>query len=327
LNASIGLRQSRGVYPNFRRLDDTVFEADRFQRRELELKVSAQPRRQQQRRRPVRAGAHTLRQRHQPRPVGPFGALDWSWRPTGRLRLQAFWSRSPSQDSYFTNTLFGRGTLSYDRVATSLQLRTDYGLTVHPADRRHRLHRVAHLAGAAAAGFDVVGVDDFSNSSPGVLDRLQRAGRRRCRCSSAPASATRRRCRRCSSATASTPWCTSRPSRRWANRRSSRWTTTRNNIGGLLTTCRAMRAARLQRFVFSSSATVYGDPQRLPITEDAPLSATNPYGQTKLMGETILRDLGAADPPGRPPACATSTRWARTTAAASAKTRAARPTT
>jgi UDP-glucose 4-epimerase len=48
--------------------------------------------------------------------------------------------------------------------------------------------------------------------------------------------------------------------------------------------------------VFSSSATVYGDPQRLPITEDAPLSATNPYGQTKLMGETILRDLGAAVP-------------------------------
>ena len=51
-----------------------------------------------------------------------------------------------------------------------------------------------------------------------------------------------------------------------------------------------------RRFVFSSSATVYGDPERLPITEDAPLSATNPYGQTKLMGEQILRDLGAADP-------------------------------
>ena len=43
LSASIGLRQSRGVYPNFRRLDDTTFEADRFQRRELELKVSANP--------------------------------------------------------------------------------------------------------------------------------------------------------------------------------------------------------------------------------------------------------------------------------------------
>ena len=70
----------------------------------------------------------------------------------------------------------------------------------------------------------------------------------------------------------------------------------RNNIGGLVTTCEAMRAAGCHRFVFSSSATVYGDPQRLPITEDSPLTATNPYGQTKLMGETILRDLGAADP-------------------------------
>jgi len=69
----------------------------------------------------------------------------------------------------------------------------------------------------------------------------------------------------------------------------------RNNIGGLVTVAEAMRAAGCSRFVFSSSATVYGDPQRLPITEDCPLSATNPYGQTKLMGETILRDLGAAD--------------------------------
>jgi UDP-glucose 4-epimerase len=57
-----------------------------------------------------------------------------------------------------------------------------------------------------------------------------------------------------------------------------------------------MRAAGCSRIVFSSSATVYGDPARLPITEDSPLSATNPYGQTKLMGETILRDLGASDP-------------------------------
>jgi UDP-glucose 4-epimerase len=48
--------------------------------------------------------------------------------------------------------------------------------------------------------------------------------------------------------------------------------------------------------VFSSSATVYGKPDRLPITEDSPLSATNPYGATKLMGEDILRDLGRADP-------------------------------
>jgi UDP-glucose 4-epimerase len=48
--------------------------------------------------------------------------------------------------------------------------------------------------------------------------------------------------------------------------------------------------------VFSSSATVYGDPAKLPITEDMALKATNPYGRTKLMIEEMLRDLHAADP-------------------------------
>ncbi len=51
-----------------------------------------------------------------------------------------------------------------------------------------------------------------------------------------------------------------------------------------------------KRLVFSSSATVYGNPRSLPIREDAPLSAMNPYGATKLMGEDILRDVGRADP-------------------------------
>jgi UDP-glucose 4-epimerase len=50
------------------------------------------------------------------------------------------------------------------------------------------------------------------------------------------------------------------------------------------------------RMVFSSSATVYGAPEQLPLREDAPTSATNPYGATKLMGEQILRDLGVAEP-------------------------------
>jgi hypothetical protein len=155
LNASIGLRQSRGVYPNFRRLDDTVFEADRFQRRELELKVSLNPGGSSS----VDARFGLGRTRYDTATSrdlsGPFGALDWSWRPTGRLRVQAFWSRSPSQDSYFTTTLFGRGTLSYDRVATSLQLRTDYGLTAKTSltillTGASRLHRVAHLAGCCS---------------------------------------------------------------------------------------------------------------------------------------------------------------------------------
>ncbi len=73
----------------------------------------------------------------------------------------------------------------------------------------------------------------------------------------------------------------------------------RNNIAGTVTLCEAMQAAGVRRMVFSSSATVYGVPERVPITEDFPLTATNPYGRTKLMIEEILRDLQAADPAWR----------------------------
>lgn len=69
-----------------------------------------------------------------------------------------------------------------------------------------------------------------------------------------------------------------------------------NNVGGSLTLLKAMRKTRVQRLVFSSSATVYGDPTAVPIPEDAPLSATNPYGRTKLMVEEVIRDLLEADP-------------------------------
>ncbi len=59
---------------------------------------------------------------------------------------------------------------------------------------------------------------------------------------------------------------------------------------------RRCRRKGVKSIVFSSSATVYGEPQQLPIPEDHPLSATNPYGRTKLMIEDILRDLHAGDP-------------------------------
>ncbi len=72
-----------------------------------------------------------------------------------------------------------------------------------------------------------------------------------------------------------------------------------NNLNGLLTLCSAMQAAGVRQLVFSSSATVYGNPHSIPILEDFPLSATNPYGQTKLMGEQILRDLERSDPSWR----------------------------
>ncbi len=69
----------------------------------------------------------------------------------------------------------------------------------------------------------------------------------------------------------------------------------RNNVAGTLTLCEAMKAHDISTLIFSSSATVYGDPTTSPITEDFPLSATNPYGQSKLMVEEILRDLVCAD--------------------------------
>ncbi len=69
-----------------------------------------------------------------------------------------------------------------------------------------------------------------------------------------------------------------------------------NNVEGTLTLCEAMARHNVFNLVFSSSATVYGDPHTVPITESFPLSATNPYGRSKLMVEDILRDLGKADP-------------------------------
>lgn len=69
-----------------------------------------------------------------------------------------------------------------------------------------------------------------------------------------------------------------------------------NNVTGALLLCEAMKAHGVRNLVFSSSATVYGDPAAVPIIEDFPLSATNPYGRSKLMIEDILRDLHLSDP-------------------------------
>jgi UDP-glucose 4-epimerase len=146
-----------------------------------------------------------------------------------------------------------------------------------------------------AAGFDVVGVDDFSNSSPVVLERLHELDGRApvferadvCDGAAIDALFARHRIDACVhfAALKAVGESTQRPLAYYAN-----------NLGGLLTVCRVMQQRGIKRFVFSSSATVYGDPQRLPIPETAPLQATNPYGHTKLMGEQMLRDLQAADP-------------------------------
>ena len=145
------------------------------------------------------------------------------------------------------------------------------------------------------AGFDVVGLDDFSNSSPVVLQRLQQVGGR---------TPTVERADACDAAAMESLFQRHRidATVHFAALKAVGESSARpldyytNNLGALLTVCRTMLRHGVHRFVFSSSATVYGDAQTLPIREDAPLSATNPYGQTKLMGEQILRDLSLATP-------------------------------
>ena len=149
-----------------------------------------------------------------------------------------------------------------------------------------------------AAGYRVVGLDNFSNSSTLVLDRLKTlAGAtpefvRADVCDAAAVDAVFARERIDAvvhfAAFKAVGESAARPLAYYAN-----------NIGGLLTVTQAMARHACKTLVFSSSATVYGKPERLPIREDAALSATNPYGATKLMGENILRDVLQADPQWR----------------------------
>ena len=69
-----------------------------------------------------------------------------------------------------------------------------------------------------------------------------------------------------------------------------------NNVHGTIALMRVMAENGVKKLIFSSSATVYGIPAHCPITEDMPLSGINPYGQSKLMAENIMRDTAAADP-------------------------------
>jgi len=144
------------------------------------------------------------------------------------------------------------------------------------------------------AGYRVVGVDNFSNSSPVVLERLAELA-------SAPIEFERADV--CDAAAMDAVFAQYRPSavvhfaafKAVGESVSQPLAYYRNNLGGLVNTCEVMLRHDCTRMVFSSSATVYGAPEQLPLREDAPTSATNPYGATKLMGEQILRDLGTAN--------------------------------
>ncbi len=149
-----------------------------------------------------------------------------------------------------------------------------------------------------AAGYDVIGVDDFSNSSPEVLNRLQRLGGR------VPLFERADVCDRAAmlslfkrhpisavvhfAAFKAVGESSAKPLAYY-----------RNNIGGLVSVAEAMSAAGCKTFVFSSSATVYGSPEQLPIPENAALATTSPYGATKLISENLLADVARADPAWR----------------------------
>jgi len=144
-----------------------------------------------------------------------------------------------------------------------------------------------------AAGYNTVGVDDFRNSSPQVLERLKALTDRTLQFEQADV---------CDAGAMNAVFERHRPDAvvHFAALKAVGESAAKpveyyqNNLGGLLTVCQAMLAHGCHRFVFSSSATVYGQPERLPITEDCALSATNPYGATKLFGERILADVGAS---------------------------------
>lgn len=149
-----------------------------------------------------------------------------------------------------------------------------------------------------SAGFRVVGLDNFANSSPEVLRRLASLSGQEPVfeavdvCDAAAVNGVFQR-HRIDGAI------------HFAAFKAVGESTTKalayyaNNLGGLLTLCQAMSQHGSKTLVFSSSATVYGRPEKLPMREDAALSTTNPYGATKLMGENILRDVEKADPAWR----------------------------
>jgi len=150
-------------------------------------------------------------------------------------------------------------------------------------------HTVVELL---AAGFDVTIVDNLSNSKASVIDRIEAiAGRR--------PGFVQGDIRDRAALLAALPGCGAVI--HFAGLKAVGESVAKpieyydNNVAGSVTLFETMRDAEVKTLVFSSSATVYGDPASVPIKEDFPLSATNPYGRSKLMIEDMLRDIAKAD--------------------------------
>jgi UDP-glucose 4-epimerase len=145
-----------------------------------------------------------------------------------------------------------------------------------------------------SAGFDVTVFDNFCNSHPESLARVERITGRKpklvrgdCRDRAAVAAALRE-----SRADAVIHFAGLKAVGESVKQPLTYYD---NNVVGTLRLLEAMSECKVKTLVFSSSATVYGDPQKLPLTEDHLLSATNPYGRSKLIIEEILRDLKSSD--------------------------------
>jgi len=150
------------------------------------------------------------------------------------------------------------------------------------------------------AGFEVIGVDSFVNSSPAVLDRL--AGLMGVQPRFVQGDVRQPAVLDACFARAEQEGATVDAVVHFAALKAVGESVVKpieyfqNNLGSLLSVCEAMKRHGCVRVVFSSSATVYGKPEVLPITEQSALRATSPYGQTKLMGEEILGELERCDP-------------------------------
>ena len=145
------------------------------------------------------------------------------------------------------------------------------------------------------AGYEIVIADDFVNSKPAALDRLRKLASKPfsfVECDLCDAEAADRLVREAQvegvihfAGLKAVGESVEKPLAYY-----------RNNLISTLNLLSSMKKYGVQRFVFSSSATVYGDPASVPIREDFPLSVTNPYGRTKLMIEDMLRDIAKAEP-------------------------------
>ncbi len=146
----------------------------------------------------------------------------------------------------------------------------------------------------AAAGHDPILLDDFSNSGPAVVDRLsQLAGRELALVRGNAGDRDLLKDLFASHDIEAVMHFSARKS--VAESVADPLSYHLHNVGGMLAMLEAMDAAGVRTIVFSSSATVYGDPDSLPIPEDHPIRAVNPYGQTKLICEKMLSDLALSE--------------------------------